>query len=122
MEFSSNPNKKYTEMPQSSISTHPFLMFPLKISNPQARTNKLANSVFYRPCPSRLVSIRDTYFHIFSKSFGFYLSIMLVEFLFDLYLPTFVRRSFQFTVFTFLENALNLCIFTHVPVPTQNSR
>ena len=24
---------------------------------------------------------------------------------------------FQFMVFTFLENALNLCIFTHAPVP-----
>ena len=34
--------KKYTEVSQSSISTHPFLMFSLfqKYLNPQFRTNK----------------------------------------------------------------------------------
>ena len=25
-------------------------------------------------------------------------------------------KIFQFVVFTFLENALNLCVFTHAPV------
>ena len=27
------------------------------------------------------------------------------------------RKIFQFTAFAFLENALNLCIFTHATVP-----
>ena len=31
-------------------------------------------------------------------------------------------RNFKFMEFTFLENALNLRIFTHAPFPTQNSR
>ena len=34
----------------------------------------------------------------------------------DLYIPTCVAKMFQFEVFTFPEKALNLCIFTHVPV------
>ena len=35
----------------------------------------------------------------------------------DLYIPPCVRKIFQFMVFTFSGNALNLCIFTHVPSP-----
>ena len=34
----------------------------------------------------------------------------------DLYIPPFFRKLFQFMVFTFLENASNLCIFNHTPV------
>ena len=34
----------------------------------------------------------------------------------DLYIPSCVGKIFQFIVFTFLENALNLCIFTRAPV------
>ena len=58
MEFFRNPNTKYTEKNQSSISTHLFLMLPLfqKYLNPQVKTNKLANSVVYQPCPSKLAS------------------------------------------------------------------
>ena len=41
---------------------------------------------------------------------------MLVEFS-DLYIPLCEGKIFQFMVFTFLENVLNLCIFIHVPVP-----
>ena len=37
---------------------------------------------------------------------------MLVE----VSIPTCVGNIFQFMVFIFLENALNLCIFTHAPV------
>ena len=36
---------------------------------------------------------------------------------YDLHIPTWVGKSFQCMVFTFLENALNLCMFTHAPVP-----
>ena len=41
---------------------------------------------------------------------------MPVEFS-DLYVPPCAEKNFQFMVFTFPENALNLCIFTHAPVP-----
>ena len=78
----------------------------------QVRTNKLVNSVVYHPCPSRLASGRGTSFHIALNSLGFYLSRMLVEFSL-----TCVGKMFQFMVFTFLENVLNLCIFTYAPVP-----
>ena len=106
MEFSWNPNIiKCTENPQSFISTHSFLlMSPVfqKYLNPHVRINNLVNSVVYHPCPSRLASL---------NSLGFYLS---PEFL---YIQPCVRKFFQFIVFTFLENALNLCIFTHALVP-----
>ena len=41
-EFSGNLNTKYTEVPQSSVLTYPFLMLPLfqKCLNPRPRTNK----------------------------------------------------------------------------------
>ena len=42
---------------------------------------------------------------------------MLAEFSPIWYIPPCVGKTFQFMVFTFLENALNLCIFTHAPVP-----
>ena len=32
-------------------------------------------------------------------------------------MPPCVGKTFKFIVFTFLENALNLGIFTHAPVP-----
>ena len=34
----------------------------------------------------------------------------------DLYIPTSVKNFFQFMVFTFLENVLEPCIFTHASV------
>ena len=58
-----------------------------------------------------MISLRDASFHISLNSLGFYLS---PEFL---YIQPCVRKFFQFIVFTFLENALNLCIFTHALVP-----
>ena len=52
-----------------------------KYLNPQARTKKMVNSVFFHACPSRLVSgIDDTSFYISLKSLGFYLSRMVVKF------------------------------------------
>ena len=91
-----------------------FLMFSLfeKYRNPQVRTKKLANSVFYHPCPSRLASGICPYFFKLLRVLP--LSRMLVEFS-DLYIPPCVGKSFQYMVFTF-ENSLNLCIFTHCPV------
>ena len=38
------------------------------------------------------------------------------------YIPPCVWKSFSFMVFAFLENALDLGIFTHAHIPTQNSR
>ena len=40
---------------------------------------------------------------------------MLLEFS-DLYIPPCVGKFFEFMIFTFLENALNLCSFTHASV------
>ena len=42
IEYSSNLDTNHAEVPQSSILTNPFLMFPLfqKYLNPQVRTNK----------------------------------------------------------------------------------
>ena len=62
------------------------------------------------------INLRDTSFHISLNFLGFYLSRMLVEFS-DFYITTCAGKSFQFMVFPFLENALNLCNFTHAAVP-----
>ena len=64
-------------------------MFPhfQKYLNPQVRTKKLVNSVFYHPCPSRLAS-------------------RIHPFIFLLTLLTHIPRK-----------SLNLCFFTHAPVP-----
>ena len=40
----------------------------------------------------------------------------LLNFLSNLYIPPWVGKIFKFMVFTFLENALNLDIFIHVPL------
>ena len=118
MESSWNPNTKCTEKSQSFDSTHPFLLFPLfqKYLNPQVRTSKLVNSVVYHPCPSRLASGIHPFIFIW-RPYGF-TSFQNACWIFsDLYIPPCLGKSFQFMVFTFPENALNLCIFTHAPVP-----
>ena len=40
----------------------------------------------------------------------------------NLCIPPCMGKTFKFIVFAFPENALNLDIFTHTPLPTQNSR
>ena len=40
----------------------------------------------------------------------------------NLYIPPSVGKAFKFMVFTFLENALNLCIFTHAPAFPKQER
>ena len=94
-----------------------FLMFPhfQKYLNLQVRTKKLVNSVVYHTCPSRLVSRVHPF--IFFKLAGV-VSLSRIRWIFsDLYIPPCVGKIFQFMMLTFLENALNLYIFTHAPVP-----
>ena len=63
------------------------------------------------------ISLKDTSFHISLNSLGFYLSPeCLLNFLWLVY-STMCGKIFQFMVFMFRENALNLCIFAHAPVP-----
>ena len=117
MEFSWNPNTKYTEKPQSPISTHPFSDVPSfsKIFKPIVRPNKLVNCVF-----ATLVLQDYCQGYIFSYFFkrlrikSFQNACWIFS---DLCIPTCVGNIFQFMVFTFLENALSLCTFTHAPVP-----
>ena len=72
---------KFSQTPIQSAQMHPFSNVSSfsKISKPQIRTNKLVNSVFYHPCPSRLASGMHP-FHISLNTSGFYLSRMLAEF------------------------------------------
>ena len=91
-----NPNTKCTGKPQSSISMHPFSDVPYqKYLNPQVRTNKLVNSVFYHDFPSRLASRihpLNTYFFKFRRV----LSLLNACWTFcDLYIPTCVRTFFN---------------------------
>ena len=69
MQFSWNPTTKCTVKPQSSISTHPFLMFPRfqKYLNAQVKTSRLVNIVFLPPLSFK-ISLRDTSFHFSLKN------------------------------------------------------
>ena len=63
------------------------------------------------------ISRRDTFFHVSLISLGFYLfPERLLNFLWLVH-STMCEKRFQYMVFAFLENTLNLCIFTHIPVP-----
>ena len=90
-------------------------MCPLfqKYFNPQVRSNKLVNSVVYHLWPSILASgihpCLSRLLRILSRS------RMLVQFSLTCIFHH-VWKKDQFIVFT-LENELNLCIFTHVPLP-----
>ena len=56
-------------------------------------------------------------FELFEQPWGF-ISLQKACWIFsNLYIPPCIGKNFQLMVFTFLENALNLCIFTHAPVP-----
>ena len=81
----------------------------------------MANNSFCNHCPSRLAT-RIHYFILFKTRQGF-LSLHNVFSIFSyLCIPLCVGKSVSFMVFTFLDNALNLGIFTQVPLPTQYSR
>ena len=47
--------------------------------------------------------------------------ILYINFLTNLYILPFLGISFKFVVFIFLENTLNIDIFTHDLLPSQNS-
>ena len=112
MELSWNPNTKCTEKPQSSVSTHPLLrcsLFFKKYLNRQVRTDKLVTT---------LVLVLQYYpqWYILSHFFKLLkvlsLSRMLVEFTLTCMFNHLEEQLFNFMVFTFLENALNLWIYS----------
>ena len=82
-----------------------FLIFPhfQKYLNPQFRTKKLVNSVFYHPCSSRLASQGYTFLYSFKLLRVLHLHNACWIFS-DLYIPTCMVKIFQFMVFTVLEN------------------
>ena len=89
-----------------------FLMFPhfQKYLKPQARTNKLVIKVFYHPCHSRLASgIHLSYFFKL-------LRVLSLKNACWVFYSNICGKHFPIYVFIFLENALNLYIFTHAPV------
>ena len=85
-----------------------------KISKPTGKNQQIGKQCFLLPLSFK-ISLRDTSFHISLNSLGFYICRMLVEFS-DLHIPTCVGKFFQFMMFTFLENALNLYIFTQAMI------
>ena len=83
MEFSWNPNTKYTEKPQSSISAHSFSDVPSfsKISKPSGQNQQIGQQSFLSPLSFK-ISLRDIYILscFFINALGFYLSRMFVKF------------------------------------------
>ena len=95
-----------------------FMMCTLfeKYRNLLVSINKMGNSVVYHPFPSRLAS-RLHPFMFFKAPQGLISPQDACWIFSNLYILPCVGKIFQFMAFTFLENTLNLCIFTHVPVP-----
>ena len=71
---------------------------------------------FYHLCPLRLASGEYilSYFFKLPRVLSLKNACWISS---DLYISTCVGKMFQFMVFIFQENALNLCIFTNIPVP-----
>ena len=71
---------------------------------------------FYHLCPLRLASGEYilSYFFKLRRVLSLKNACWISS---DLYISTCVGKMFQFMVFIFQENALNLCIFTNIPVP-----
>ena len=98
------PQYKCAEVPQSSISTHPFsvVLSLLRISQPsgcenQQRVNFTLSLQYY---PQGCIL---SYFYKLLRALS--LSRMLVEFSLNLNMPPCVGKIFRFMVSTFLENA-----------------
>ena len=72
--FSWNPNTKCKELPQSSISTHPFSYVPSfsRISKPQGK-NQQNGKQCCLPTLSSKISLKDAFFHISLNSLVLYL-------------------------------------------------
>ena len=76
-------------------------------------TPRLESTVLISPFCFK-INLKVTSFYIFLNFLEFYLSPeCLLNFPWLIYSPI-CGKSFQFMVFTFLENAFNPCIFTHV--------
>ena len=95
--------------------------FEARIPQPTVSNQQNGKRCWLHLCSSKLAS--RTYWFIFLEiPLGFYLSPeCLLNFLSNLYIPPWVGKNFKFMVLTILENALNLGIFIHAPLPTQNS-
>ena len=117
MDFFWNSNTKFTEKSQSSISVHPVFGCSHLLKNISTPRLELTNwqTVLYHP-GSRLVSVVHPFMFFFQLFKILSLYKLLVEFSLT-FIFHHMREIFQFMVFTFPENALNLCIFTHVSVP-----
>ena len=118
-EFFLKPQYKCEKEPKSSISLFPFLL-PLLFQgyrNPQVRIRKkkltaLINNLVHQDQPQGYIL---SYFYKLLRTSS--LSRMLEEFSLKLVYSTMVGKSFKSMVFTFIENALNLDIFTHTYFP-----
>ena len=93
--------------------------------NPQFRINKIVNkkTVDYHPSPSKLTSrIHPLIFLLTPK--GFISPEFFLNFFLNLYIPTWLRKSFKFMVLrllanTFVSQKIEFVHFTHAP--KQNS-
>ena len=94
-----------------------------KISQPPGQNQQNGKQCCLPPFSFK-ISLKDTYSHISLNSLELYFSPeYLLNFLvysysfINLFIPLCLGDIFKFVVFAFLENALNLGIFAHAPVP-----
>ena len=116
-------------MRESSISTHLSSVVPPFFENISTSTLRLLESTKCRdkavqtlPLLSK-ISLNNTSFQVSINSLRLCLSSeCLLNFLSNLCILSCVGKSLKFMAFLFLENELNLNIFTHaVPFPSKNS-
>ena len=105
-------NKKFTEVPQSSVSKHPFLMFPFfkNIWTPRLEPTKCL-TVFF----TTLVLQGYPQGYILSYFYRF-LRVLSPSRILAEFSATLCGKNLLSMMFVVLENALNLGIFPHGPV------
>ena len=116
------PQYKCLEVPQFSISTHLFSIAPYysRITQIPGQSQQNGKQCSLPPLFFK-INLKETSFHISINSLGLYLSPeCLLNFLSNVYTPPCVVKISKLIVFTLPENVLNLGIFTHAPLPTQN--
>ena len=88
-----------------------FLMIPQPLGkNQQNGKQSWLPLLFFK------ISLKNTSFHVFINFLGLCLSPeCFLNFLSNRFISLCAIKNFKFTVFTFLENALNAGIFTHAP-------
>ena len=119
MKFSWNPNISVHRC-LNPISIPPFSFAPpfQGYVKPQVRINKMMSITTF-VLHDQPQGYMFSYFYKLLRALS--LSRILNKFLSNLYIQPWLGKNFKFMVLIFLENALNLGIFTHAPIKVEGN-